>query len=183
MCKNDATCVDLMGSFLCKCNPGWTGQDCSEEINYCASFSDLCPDFGGMSKKFCVPHFGGATCSGICMSISNFSSNLLVLRHYVSRILDEAQINPHFGSQMRSASLYGPSNVKETRTIDRRAFPGFQEDLDVIELVGKSNVVFVSTAAGGNFFEPSTWCARVKPYKLGCVFGLTYRCSSCMGAG
>ena len=42
---------------------------------------------------------------------------------------------------------------------ERRSFQGFAEDEDVVALIGKSNVVFVSTPAGGNYFDPSTWFA------------------------
>lgn len=34
-CKNEATCLDLFGSYLCSCTDGWTGKDCSQDIDEC----------------------------------------------------------------------------------------------------------------------------------------------------
>ena len=32
-CHNRATCINLAGSYKCKCKPGWTGQTCSIGTN------------------------------------------------------------------------------------------------------------------------------------------------------
>lgn len=36
-CQNGGTCHDTHGSYHCVCVNGWTGDDCSENIDDCAS--------------------------------------------------------------------------------------------------------------------------------------------------
>ena len=36
-CQNGGTCHDTYGSYQCVCVNGWTGDDCSENIDDCAS--------------------------------------------------------------------------------------------------------------------------------------------------
>lgn len=54
VCKNGANCINTNGSFYCKCDYGWTGDDCNENIDDCEN--DAC--------------FNGATCID---GIGNFS--------------------------------------------------------------------------------------------------------------
>uniref|UniRef100_M3XVL5 EGF-like domain-containing protein n=2 Tax=Mustela TaxID=9665 RepID=M3XVL5_MUSPF len=71
-CKNNSTCTDIYNSNHCECTSGWTGQNCSEEINECDSdpcmngalchestipgqFVCLCPPF--YTGKFCHQHY------------------------------------------------------------------------------------------------------------------------------
>lgn len=37
LCKNGATCNNQPGSYLCICVNGWTGKDCSINIDDCKS--------------------------------------------------------------------------------------------------------------------------------------------------
>ncbi|XP_078603491.1 uncharacterized protein LOC144877475 isoform X1 [Branchiostoma floridae x Branchiostoma japonicum] len=43
-CRNNATCTNLENSYSCECVPGFTGNDCDEEINECQS--DPCQNGG-----------------------------------------------------------------------------------------------------------------------------------------
>ncbi|KAI8494849.1 hypothetical protein Bbelb_274540, partial [Branchiostoma belcheri] len=52
------TCVDKDGGYNCTCSPGWTGQDCQQDINECASKPCL--------HGTCVNKDGGYMC--ICSS-------------------------------------------------------------------------------------------------------------------
>lgn len=36
-CQNGGTCSNLMGSYVCVCVNGWSGPDCSENIDDCAT--------------------------------------------------------------------------------------------------------------------------------------------------
>ncbi|XP_063522996.1 protein eyes shut homolog [Pongo pygmaeus] len=51
-CKNNSTCIDLYKSYRCECTSGWTGQNCSEEINECDS--DPCMN-GGLCHESTIP--------------------------------------------------------------------------------------------------------------------------------
>merc|ERR1712212_988829 len=34
-CKNEGTCTNSYGSYSCKCQDGWTGNNCDQDINEC----------------------------------------------------------------------------------------------------------------------------------------------------
>lgn len=36
-CKNHALCHNIQGSYLCECQPGFTGGDCDSNIDDCLS--------------------------------------------------------------------------------------------------------------------------------------------------
>lgn len=38
-CQNGGTCTNLLGSYVCVCVNGWSGPDCSENIDDCATAS------------------------------------------------------------------------------------------------------------------------------------------------
>ncbi|KFD52040.1 hypothetical protein M513_07022, partial [Trichuris suis] len=47
MCKNNSTCVNTFGSFMCVCEDGWQGEFCDEDIDECKDELSKChPDFG-----------------------------------------------------------------------------------------------------------------------------------------
>ena len=44
LCQNNATCVNLDGTYRCDCVPGFTGFNCETNIDECAS--DPCQNGG-----------------------------------------------------------------------------------------------------------------------------------------
>ena len=42
-CLNNASCLNLPGSYKCKCNQGYTGQFCQDRIDYCAQSFCILP--------------------------------------------------------------------------------------------------------------------------------------------
>ncbi|XP_050528954.1 protein jagged-1-like isoform X2 [Daktulosphaira vitifoliae] len=43
LCKNGGTCVDLVGSYVCNCPVGYTGQHCQTQIDPCDSLASANP--------------------------------------------------------------------------------------------------------------------------------------------
>lgn len=62
-CNADGSerCVDGHGSYTCVCKPGWTGQECEEDINECEDpnviCSQTCHNFPGSFKCSCERGF------------------------------------------------------------------------------------------------------------------------------
>lgn len=81
-CVNDGTCVDIGGDYVCRClgdftgrdcetricSPGFTGDDCSFDIDECLNSPDLCSNGGtcvnvrGSYECDCFDGFAGRTC-------------------------------------------------------------------------------------------------------------------------
>ena len=55
-CENNSTCTDLVNSYNCTCLPGYTGINCSVDINEC----DLDPCLQGST---CVDEVNGFSCT------------------------------------------------------------------------------------------------------------------------
>ncbi len=36
-CLNGGSCRDEVGTFVCSCPSGWTGERCEEDVGYCDS--------------------------------------------------------------------------------------------------------------------------------------------------
>ncbi|XP_078692524.1 uncharacterized protein LOC144922543 [Branchiostoma floridae x Branchiostoma belcheri] len=59
------TCVDKDGGYNCTCSPGWTGQDCQQDINECASKPCLhgtCENKDGGYMCICSSGWTGQNC-------------------------------------------------------------------------------------------------------------------------
>ena len=69
-CQNNATCVDGIGSYVCSCDRGYSGDFCQNKIHFCSS-----PEFqpcqnGGVCRDHfthytcdCAPGFKGENCT------------------------------------------------------------------------------------------------------------------------
>lgn len=59
VCKNGATCINTVGSYSCICVNGWSGPDCSENIDDCAGAACFngatCHDRVGSFYCQCAP--------------------------------------------------------------------------------------------------------------------------------
>lgn len=66
VCQNGATCTNSHGSYACICVNGWTGDDCSENIDDCvdaACFNGAtCIDGVGNFACRCTPGKTGLLC-------------------------------------------------------------------------------------------------------------------------
>ena len=65
---NHGSCVNGETGFTCECDAGFTGADCSQDINECASASacsgrGTCTNSVGSFACACDPGFTGATCA------------------------------------------------------------------------------------------------------------------------
>lgn len=65
-CQNGGTCHNTYGSYQCVCVNGWTGDDCSENIDDCASAAchqgSTCHD--RVASFYCeCPHGRTGTCT------------------------------------------------------------------------------------------------------------------------
>ncbi|KAL9959813.1 hypothetical protein ACROYT_G033169 [Oculina patagonica] len=56
-CENGGNCTSLAGDFQCSCTSGWTGKNCSVDIDECATNITQCPD-----NQVCHNYPGGSTC-------------------------------------------------------------------------------------------------------------------------
>ncbi|KAF5885786.1 protein HEG 1, partial [Clarias magur] len=55
MCANGGKCVLMLGGSRCECLPGWSGENCTEDVDECASYP--CPQ-----KSKCVNTRGSFSC-------------------------------------------------------------------------------------------------------------------------
>ncbi|KAJ9576397.1 hypothetical protein L9F63_006753, partial [Diploptera punctata] len=73
-CANGGDCIDLTNDFKCNCRPGFTGKDCSVDIDECRS--SPCRNGGTCLNRVnsfqcqCPPGFRGITCSEEAVVIS-----------------------------------------------------------------------------------------------------------------
>ncbi|PFX23088.1 Fibropellin-1 [Stylophora pistillata] len=67
-CKNNSTCTDLIGDFLCSCQPGYTGKECDTNIDECQDqpcFNNgTCHDFINNYSCSCAQGYQGFNCDG-----------------------------------------------------------------------------------------------------------------------
>jgi Notch-like protein len=65
-CQNGGTCTDLVDSFECDCRDGFTGEDCSLDVNECLSSpcanGGTCREGEGAFSCECPSGYSGADC-------------------------------------------------------------------------------------------------------------------------
>ena len=64
-CKNNGTCIDLIGSFNCTCVTGFNGTQCENNIDDCPSHgcnNGTCIDGINNYTCDCNPGFSGLSC-------------------------------------------------------------------------------------------------------------------------
>ncbi|KAL3832185.1 hypothetical protein ACJMK2_023848, partial [Sinanodonta woodiana] len=65
-CKNDGNCTNTIGSYMCDCSSGWTGVNCTTDINECASYpcinSGNCTNTDGSYSCNCSHGWEGVNC-------------------------------------------------------------------------------------------------------------------------
>ena len=65
-CQNNASCINLIGSYSCACAAGFTGRNCSGNIHECASDpcrnNGTCHDEVGRYRCECKLGFNGSNC-------------------------------------------------------------------------------------------------------------------------
>ena len=65
-CQNSGECDDNLDSYSCRCQPGFLGDRCEEEVDECASSpcenGGACTDRVNGFRCSCVPGFTGITC-------------------------------------------------------------------------------------------------------------------------
>ena len=66
-CKNNATCVDLVGSYECACARGFTGNKCQTKIAFCSGNNKGLTNDGEndgpcQNGGVCMDHFTHYTC-------------------------------------------------------------------------------------------------------------------------
>lgn len=64
-CKNNGTCIDLIGSFNCTCVTGFNGTQCENNIDDCPSHgcnNGTCVDGINSFTCVCNPGFNGTSC-------------------------------------------------------------------------------------------------------------------------
>lgn len=68
-CQNNATCVDLVDSYQCKCPAGFMGDYCEKKIPFCTEQYNPCKnnarcvDHDTYYTCECLPGFKGENCS------------------------------------------------------------------------------------------------------------------------
>ena len=65
-CQNDATCINLHGSFNCVCQDGFTGERCETNIDDCVDVvcenNGSCVDLVNDFECNCIPEYSGKFC-------------------------------------------------------------------------------------------------------------------------
>jgi len=80
-CMMGSNCVDIDNGYLCQCLPGWTGQNCSQDVDECASSpcqnGGICttPEFNSYLCD-CADGWAGVTCDYQCSIELDASSDL-----------------------------------------------------------------------------------------------------------
>ena len=91
-CQNNATCINLHGSFTCICHDGFTGERCETNIDDCVNIMCLnngtCEDLINDFACSCVPDYSGKFCQWHHRQTCNGTQNPCVLAHTV-RCIDD----------------------------------------------------------------------------------------------
>ena len=58
-CQNNATCVNLLGSYLCVCGDFLAGINCTEDVLECSLDTPVCQNNGTCQEQFGLPPLCG----------------------------------------------------------------------------------------------------------------------------
>ena len=80
-CSGGSSCINELGGYRCECVPGFTGQNCAEDINECLSYPCLnggtCANEIGGFNCSCINGYFGETCVDISPCFRNCSEACL----------------------------------------------------------------------------------------------------------
>lgn len=117
-CQNGGTCHDTHGSYHCVCVNGWTGDDCSENIDDCASAAcyhgATCHD--RVASFFCECSHGR---TGTTLIQTNFIRMMFLMKRlkgpYVMIKSDDESFS--LCSQVCCATLMTPASATHVRRV------------------------------------------------------------------
>jgi len=92
-CKNGASCIEQNGTSICACAPGFSGNDCSLDIDECADDGicgahGVCSNYFGSYSCTCDVGFSGIHCSNSAKQLIGSTKGLLIISILSILVLD-----------------------------------------------------------------------------------------------